>query len=89
MAKTLKMTFGYGDSDFTRTYSFEIADSLVSAAKGKIIGINDSLTAGTAGGLSSFFISDDGDNFTGITAAQIEESTITYLDISGGASSAS
>ena len=87
MAKTLKMTFGYDDSDFTRNYSFEIDDSLVSAAKDKIIGINTSLAAGTAGGLSSFFISDDGDNFVGITAAQVEETTVTYLDISGGASS--
>lgn len=88
MAKTLKLTAGYGDSDFTRTYSFEIADSLVADAKTKIIGINDSLAAGTAGGLSSFFVSDDGDNFTGFVAAQVESTEITYLDISGGASSA-
>ena len=88
MAKTLKMTFGYGDSDFTRNYSFEIADSLVADAKTKIVGINSSLNAGTAGGLSSFFVSDDGDNFTAITAAQVESTEITYLDISGGASSA-
>lgn len=88
MSKTLKTTWGYGESENTRNYNFTVDDSLASAVKGKILAINASLTAGTAGGLSSFFVNDDGDNFTGITYAAIEGSTTEVLDISGGASTA-
>ena len=90
MSQTLKMTFGYGESDFTRQYAHEVADSLALDCKTKIKAINTSLAGGTAGGLSSFFISDDGEhNLTSIVSAQLESQTVTYLDLtSGGASSA-
>ena len=91
MSKTLKTTFGFGaEQEFTRGYNFTVADSLASACKDKIKAINTSLEAGTAGGLSTFFVSDDGlSNFTKITYAALESTEIQVLDISGGASSAS
>ena len=88
MSKTLKMTFGYDESELSRQYSFEVADSLASACKDKIKAINTSLAGGTAGGLSSFFLSDNEENFSAITYAALESSETLVLDI-GGASSAS
>lgn len=89
MAKTLKMTFGYGENqESTRNYSFTVADSLAADCKYKILDINDSLEAGTAGDLSSVFISDDELNFSKITYAAVESTVTEVLDISGGASSA-
>ena len=89
MAKTLKMAFGYGEEqEETRNYSFTVADSLASACKAKILAINDSLAAGTAGGLSSVFISDGEEPFSKITYAALESTVTEELDISGGASSA-
>ena len=92
MANTVKLTFGYGNNSAqTRQYSFgDVADSLIADVKDNILAVNASLTGGTAGGLSSFFIDDDGNNFTGITAAQIVAESETVIDLSaGGASSAS
>ena len=90
MSKTLKMTFGYGENqESTRNYTFTVADSLASACQTKIININDSLEAGTAGGLSSVFVADNGtDGLSLITYAAIEAVETQILDISGGASSA-
>ena len=91
MSKTLKMTFGFGEEqDSTRNYTFTVADSLAAACKDKIKGINTSLAGGTAGGLSSFFLADNGtDAFTKITYAELNSTVTEVLDISGGASSAS
>ena len=90
MAKTLKMTFGYGeDQESTRSYNFTVEDSLAADCKDKIKAINTSLAAGTAGGLSSVFISDDEEFFSRITYAELSSTVTEVLDISGGASSAS
>lgn len=80
--KTVKTKFGYAD-DTSRVYSFDVEDSLSAGVKPKILGINESLAAGTAGGLSSFFVSDSGANFLKITEASIEEEIKTALDITG------
>lgn len=81
MAKNLKLTFGYEDTEDTRQYNFDVADSVDATCKNSILAINNSLKAGTAGGLSSFFVSDNGDNFSLITAAQLEETETIVLDL--------
>lgn len=90
MAKTLKTTFGFGaEQEATRNYNFTVEDSLAADCKDKILGINASLAASTDGGLADFFLADNGtDNFSKITYAALESSTVQVLDISGGASSA-
>ena len=90
MAQNLKMTFGFGaEQDSTRNYNFSVDDSLVTACKDKILGINESLAASTDGGLADFFLADNGtDTFSKITYAEISSSETQVLDISGGASSA-
>ena len=69
--KTVKTRFKYAD-DSTRIYSFDCEDSLASGVKSKILAINESLQASTDGGLSSFFVSDNGDNFVLISGATLE-----------------
>lgn len=89
MAKNLKMTFGYGqEQESTRNYNFSVDDSLAADCKDKILGINASLAAGTAGALSSVFISDDEEFFSKITYAELSSTETQVLDISGGGSSA-
>ena len=91
MAKKLKLTFGYADTEFTRNYDFSVADSIEGDdCKNAILGINASLKNNTAGGLSDFFVSDAGDNFTLITAGQLETTNTQILDLNiGGDSTAS
>lgn len=90
MANNLKMTFGFGaEQESTRNYNLAIDDSLVTAAKDKILGINASLAGGTDGGLADFFLADNGsDTFSKIIYAEISSTETQVLDISGGASSA-
>lgn len=80
MALTLKLTMGYEDTDFTRIYTTTIPNSIAAAVKDNIKDINTSLLGGTAGGMESFFISDDGDYLQAIIAAKLirtDEETIT------------
>ena len=88
MSKKLKLTFGYEDTEFTRDYNFEVADSITASCKDIILDINASLKAGTDGGLGEFFISDEADNFVSIVGGQLETTDITVLTI-GGDSAAS
>ena len=88
MNNKLKMTFGYENTDFTRNLTIaNVADSLTSGIKNKIKAVNTSLAGGTAGGLDSFFRSDDYDSeagigkFSGITAAQLESTTVTVIPL--------
>lgn len=78
--RTVKLRFKYADSD-TRLYSFDCEDSLAADVKYKIIDINDSLEASTDGGLSSFFVSDAGENFVLISGATVESSSSEPLTI--------
>ena len=82
MSKTFQATFAYEDTDFTRTYNFEVDDATEAASlKAGVLAVNASLRAGTAGGLSSFFVSNEGDNFTLISDAQLVSTTKTTLAI--------
>lgn len=87
----LKMTFGYEGTDFTRSFTIsDVADSLTSGIKSKILAVNASLAGGNSDGLNNFFRSDDynaDENigaFTGITAAQLESTTITTIPLTDG-----
>lgn len=80
MAK-IQMEFSYADTEFTRLYELDVADSLMADAKQKILNINASLKAGTDGGLSTFFVSDEGDNFTLISAAKFTITEEEFLDL--------
>jgi len=81
---SIKLTLGYDNTDFTRTMSMSVDDSITAATvKQKIWDINDSISGGTADDLKNFLLADDYDGtngrFAGITAAQIntiEETTI-------------
>lgn len=82
---TLRTTFAYENTNFTRTYDFDIeTEEAKTTAKQKVIDINSSLEAGTAGGLSSFFVSDNGENFVKISNAKIITIEETILDLEGG-----
>lgn len=88
MANSVTLTFGYKDTDFTRQYKFNnVENAALSSVKANVLAFNASISGGTAGGLSSFFISDDYDategigTFTGITAAQYTAQTVTEIDL--------
>ena len=89
MAKTLKLTFGYNGTDFTRQYSVADVPATLAAAdiKTAIKGVNTSLSGGTDDGLANAFRSDDFDatnnigKFTAITAASLTDQTVTVIDI--------
>lgn len=80
---TLRATFAYEGTNFTRNYDFEIEDEFKADAKNKVLAINASMEAGTAGGLSTFFVSDNGENFIKISSAKIITVTETQLDLEG------
>ena len=66
MAKSLALTFGYAGTNFTRIYTETVADSITAAnVKTAVDAINASLKAGTADGLSDFFLADDFDGTNG------------------------
>ena len=85
MANSITLTLGYEDSDFTRKMKLDnLADENIVAndVRTKAKAVNASLAGGTAGGLSTFFLGDNGEHFTGITAAQIDSVEEQYLDLS-------
>ena len=58
----IKLTLGYGGTDFERKLTLSDVDSVSAATetvRGKVKAINASLEAGTDDGLSDFFRSDD------------------------------
>ena len=73
-------TLGYANTDFTRKYTFGgLSAAVLDEVKTNILAVNASLEGGTDGGLSAFFLSDTGDNFNRIVAAQCE--TVETTDI--------
>lgn len=87
-SNTLKLTFGYEGTDFTRNLSIgNVADSLVPYIKTKIKAVNASVVGGTDDGLSTFLRSDDYDpeegigTFAGITAAQLTTTETTHINL--------
>ena len=86
MSKTLSVTTAYNNSDQTRTYNLEIADSLEPATvQANIIALNNSIASGQVNDLVNLFVSDDYDSsdgtgtLTGITAAKIQKITETPI----------
>ena len=89
---TATFTFGYNNTDFTRQFKIDgISAAGMSGIKAGVLALNASMAAGTAGGLSTFFLSDDYDatsnpvvgTFKGIVAAQstsAEETNIPLFD---------
>ena len=61
---SIKLTLGYGNTDFERKLTLSGVDSVTAATetvRSKVQAINDSLAGGTDAGLSTFFRSDDYD----------------------------
>lgn len=88
MSNTVKLTMGYSGTDFTRNVKIaDIAAEDLDSIKTKIKAVNASIVGGTSDGLPAFFRSDDYDaensvgTFTGITAAQLESTTVTVIDL--------
>ena len=93
MAINANITFGYDGTDFRRTYSIPLADSLtadsVSAAdrndfvRNAVQAVNASLSAGTDNGLKDFYLADDFDGTNGkfnrITNAEVERDTVDII----------
>lgn len=88
MANTVTLTFGYKGTDFTRKYKFDdVETGALSSVKDNVLAFNASVTGGasSAGGLDTFFISDDYDaannvgELASITAAQYETTTVTEI----------
>ena len=77
----VKLITGYENSDASRQYTFDCAASLVSGVKAKVKAINSSLAGGTDGGLSSFFVDDDGNGLATISSAFTVVETVDELDI--------
>lgn len=80
----VKLTCGYEDTDFTRVYQFECAESLVADVKDNVLAINASLAASTSGGMHTFFLSDDGHNLKAIVDAKITTLEEYPIDLTGG-----
>ena len=86
MAKTLTLTLGYKDTNFTRQMKFGgLSDADLADIKENIAALNASITGGTDDGLAEFFISDDFDasnnigTLSGITAASTDDTTDTFI----------
>lgn len=62
--KSAILTLGYTNTDFTRKLTISgVADSFsFNTIEQRAIAVNESLAAGTAGGLEDFFLADDYDD---------------------------
>ena len=89
------LEFGYDGSDFKRTYTIEMADSIAANDRNNFVrsavqAINASLSAGTSGGLDDFFVAEDFDGtngkFNGIiyAAVTVDTDTVVYPAAQGG-----
>lgn len=83
MAERFEVSFkcAYNNSDYERTYNFDVeTGEELEKCQGKVQAINASLTAGTDGGLSAFFVAEDGAPLYRITEMQTKatEETIIY-----------
>lgn len=78
---SLQLDMEYTSTDFTRSYRMSgISQAAISNANSKITAINASLEAGTAGSLSSTFISDDFDSTEGVGyLKKVNRSVITSV----------
>ena len=89
MAKAIaNIEFGYGQTDFKRTYALELNDSIAAADRNNYVrsavqAINASLSAGTDNGLKDFYLADDYNGtigaFSGISYADVTVDTDTVV----------
>ena len=80
---SITLTLGYEDTDETRDLKIDnVSVASLSGVVNKVKAINASLEAGTDGGLSTFFLSEDGDNFNSIVSATatVQETTPINLN---------
>ena len=93
MVKTLILTLGYSNTDFTRQYKIA-HDGIGSASECEtaIQALNAGISAGTENAFAEFFRSDDYDatdsnnivgKCTGIVAAQLKFTTETEIPLKG------
>ena len=78
----VQLTFGYNESNQTRTYAFDVAESIAAdydTIKNKVKAINASLAAGTDDGLADFFVADDYDG-TGGKLSAIKSAVVITTD---------
>lgn len=78
----VQFTFAYNASEQTRTYAFDVAESIAAdtaTIKQKIQAINASLAAGTDDGLADFFVADDYDG-TGGKLSSIKSAVVTTTE---------
>lgn len=89
---SVKLTFGYKDTDFTRTYKFDgLSAGVLDDVKPKILALNASIAGGSGAGIEEFFLADDYaagasatvGTFTGIVAAQIDTVEEIVLNLNG------
>lgn len=80
----VKITMSYTD-DTKRNYELAVDEQDMIDVEDNIIAINASLKAGTDGGLSTFFVSNNGSNLSTISEAQIISVSETVLDLGGNA----
>jgi len=88
---SVTLTFGFSNTEATRTFKIDgISDTDFTNVKSKILAVNASIAAGTDGGLTDFFRSDDFDasdpnlivgKFTGIIAAKGESSEVENIPL--------
>ena len=88
MTNSATITLGYAGTTETRKYKFDgLTTAQCEGLKAKVLALNASISGGTDDGLSDFFISDDYDaeagigTFTGIIAAQYEQTTVTEIPV--------
>lgn len=88
MSNRIKMTLGYEGTKFTRDVTISsVDDDQLSSVKTRIKALNASVSGGTDGGLTNFFLSDDYDSdegigtFKGIQHATIISKTVENINL--------
>lgn len=84
MANSITIKLGFEDTKETRQITFDdLPDEALDTEtiKAKIDAINESLAAGTSGGLNNFFLSSEGDPFTAIVNAYTVSEIETPVNI--------
>lgn len=68
----VELYLGYDNSNFVRTVTINnVSMSALTDVKSKCMAINASLAASTDGGMSNFFVDDNGNSLKEITKAKI------------------
>lgn len=79
---SVTLTFGYEGTTDTRRYKFEdVSTGALSGVVTACKAINASLAGGTAGGLSTFFLDDNGNHFYSIVGAQADITNVEVINL--------